>query len=231
MPDQATWAGGGGAPLQNGHAHHAQHQVLNQVPPPNNWTPQLPSPGASYPPQYGSPPMAAAAQWNQPPPPQPTPPAAPHPQWTTYASPPPSNSYYPANAPAPSYWAPAAAHQSEQTQFSQKVYGQYAPAAAPQPVNPATGHGQPATTPSYPTQYPNIPKAQYNAPQPTPAEFYTTSMGAPGAGINSPPMVGYPPCSLAPAAALATAAQPRLFTPQQQPVTSSQSYHPYRRQP
>ena len=164
------------------------------------------------------------------PPPHPTPPAAPHPQWTTYASPPPSNSYYPANAPAPSYWAPAA-HQSEQTQFSQKVYGQYAPAAAPQPVNPATGHGQPATTPSYPTQYPNIPKAQYNAPQPTPAEFYTTSMGAPGAGINSPPMVGYPPCSLAPAAALATAAQPRLFTPQQQPVTSSQSYHPYRRQP
>ena len=116
-----------------------------------------------------------------------------------------------------------------QTQFSQKVYGQYAPAAAPQAVNPAAG--QPATTPSYPTQYPNIPKAQYNAHQPAPAEFYTTSMGAPGTGINSPPMVGYPPCSLAPAAALATAGQPRLFTPQQQPVTSSQSYHPYRRQP
>ena len=207
MPDQ-TWAGGGGGgapPLQNGHAQ------IHQVPPPNNWNPQLPSPGASYPPQYGSPPMA---QWSQPYPAKPTPPAAPAPppqQWTTYASPPPpSNTFYPANA-TTSYLIPA--HQSEQPQFSQKVYAPAAGQYAPAPPTGAPTHGV-TTPPSYPTQYPNIPKAQYNA-APTP-EFFN-GMGAPaGGGMTTPPMVGYPP---------------RLFTPQQQPVTSSQSYHPYRRQP
>ena len=89
------------------------------------------------------------------------------------------------------------------------------PAAAAPPTAPA------APPPTYPTQYPTIAKAQY------PNEFFTT-MGGPAGGsvASTPPMV-----ALTSVSGLAAGPQRgTLFTTQQQ-VTSTQSYHPYRRQP
>ena len=186
------------------------------VPHPNNWTQQLSSPNASYPAQYGSPPSLPQQQWSQPPP---TPPA---PQWTTYASPPPSSvaapTFYPNPAtPSPSFWVGQTQSPSDQ-QFSQKI-GIYAPSqAGGYPHGAATPTAAPAAGvaphPTYPTQYPNIPKAQY------PSEFYANSMGQ-GLVTSTTPIVAYP------------GVQPQrgtLFATQQQ-VNSSQSFHPYRRQP
>ena len=152
--------------------------------------------------------------WNQPPPS--TPPA---PQWTAYASPPPppvssvAPPFYPAPAVTPTnFWAMQGQTQSStEQQFSQKIsfYGA-----------PPTGPAAPPPPPTYPTQYPKA--AQY------PNEYFTALSA--GGVTNTAPMVAYTTPSLGGRGPAAAATPGTLFTTQQQ-VTSSQSYHPYRRQP
>jgi hypothetical protein len=260
---QNQW--GGGVP-QNGHApSQPMGPPPPQVPPPVNWTqhpPQLPSPVSTYPPHFGSPPTNHAMQplpqqqqhpWGQPPPQ--TPPLVHHqqppPQWSPYASPPPSQASItvtqaspyptaiypvPSTPTGPSFWAaspvPTQTPPAEAYGVTSKItiYNQYGPPP-------------PTATPTYPTQYPNIPMsapqqqphpsqkpppmtiAYQPAPQVNNSEYYSTVGGITTVSVAATPtIVGYQ-AELAVAAGGLGPQRGALYA---QP-SQVQSYHPYRR--